>query len=387
MSLQTEVYKIAVVTDKDLPTDHSFLQGVFENVLPRHSHKITFIGFGETNIKRSHVVSYKLVSPWGRNFAVRKFQKLWVFTKLINECKPEVLFTRNDPVYLIVAWMLKWRYPQLIHVHQISHLHAYSTGLRKQLVFRIKATGDLMLRKFFLRKADLILLISEEMRNFLQKRWSKHSDKFRIYPLGVLTSEFQSNTPMDTRSYDIAYIGTLSKSRELKTIIDGLQIYNKTNRHATLHIWGQSHNKADDEVLRKYVMDTGLTEHVRFYGRVSRAEVLGALQQVKIGLSVIPPKGLLKQISPTKLMEYMASGCFVIASRGITDQEKIITESQTGILIDFESQQLAGALQKAFGSAEWIEQSGTRGREYILKHRSYEEMGKQLMQDIDQIRR
>lgn len=387
MNPQRNAYKIVVLTDKDLPTDHSFLQGVFEKVLPTHSQQVTFVGFGETTIQRNSNVSYKLVTPWSRNFAIRKFQKLWIFTKLVTECKPDVLFTRNDPVYLIVAWMLKWRYPALIHMHQISHLHAYSTTLRKQLVFRIKASGDLLLRRFFLTKADLILLISEEMRNFLNERWRAHAKKFRIYPLGVLASEFHTYIPMKSRPHDIGYIGTLSKSRELKTIIDGLQIFIQNKGNAILHIWGQSHNPADDDELKKYVNDKGLGEYVRFYGRVSRAEVLRALEQVKIGLSVIPPKGLLTQISPTKLMEYMASGCFVIASYGIADQEKIMRESQTGLLIDFDSQQLAEALQRVLNSTDWAEQSAIKGRAFILKQRSYEEIGKQLLKDIDSISR
>lgn len=381
-----KVNRIVVLTDKDLPTDHSFIQGVMEKVLPAFSQQVTFVGFGKDSSNHTSLASYKLTNPWSKNFAIKKLQKLLIFTKLVNECKPDVLFTRNDPVYLIIAWILKLYHPKLIHVHQISHLHAYSTTLRKKITFRVKASGDLLLRRIFISKADLILLISEEMHTFLSNEWKKHAHKFQIYPLGVLSSEFKSSIPLKSREMDIGYIGTLSKSRELYTIVDGLEIYNQKYGNAVLHIWGQSHDPEDDKRLKSYVKDRGLSDKIKFYGRVSRAEVMTALKQIKIGLSVIPPKGLLKQISPTKLMEYMASGCFIIASRGIKDQDMILSDAKTGIIIDFDSQQLATALKKALDSIETLEPLAQIGQEYILKHRSYETMGQRLLNDIEKVR-
>ncbi len=258
--------------------------------------------------------------------------------------------------------------------------------MRNSFVYRIKASVDLFLRRFLLSYVDLILTISESMNLFLETEWAKHKEKLRVYPLGVLSDDFPIFIPFDERKIDLAYIGTLAKSRELNVIIDAIKLYTVNySDEIVLNIWGESHEPRDNELLRQYIKDLGLRDNVLMHGKVDRKEILKLLPNVKIGLSTIPAKGLLVQISPTKLMEYLAAGCEIIATKGILDQEKIIKEASVGNLIDFSPNQIANEINNILNVKTKNERFGDIGRTFIFRNRSYEDMGQRLLDDIKSV--
>ncbi|MCF6359279.1 MAG: glycosyltransferase [Cyclobacteriaceae bacterium] len=378
--------KFVVMVDKNLPTDHSFIQGLFEKVLPEKSQEIVFVGFqGDLDIDREYI-TFNFIKPWSDNYVLRKTQKVFSFTYNMFKVNPDVLYTRNDPTYLIIGFFFKIFKKKGVHVHQISHLHAYSKTLRNSFVYRIKASVDLFLRRFLLSYVDLILTISESMNLFLETEWAKHKEKLRVYPLGVLSDDFPIFIPFDERKIDLAYIGTLAKSRELNVIIDAIKLYTVNySDEIVLNIWGESHEPRDNELLRQYIKDLGLRDNVLMHGKVDRKEILKLLPNVKIGLSTIPAKGLLVQISPTKLMEYLAAGCEIIATKGILDQEKIIKEASVGNLIDFSPNQIANEINNILNVKTKNERFGDIGRTFIFRNRSYEDMGQRLLDDIKSV--
>ncbi len=376
-----EINLVALV-DKDIPTDHSFLEGVLAGFLPEQGVKVTFLGFGPSDIKERHGVKYIYVRPRFQSFFFRKVHKFLSFTMCLwNTRDVNVLFTRNDPVYLIVAWILKLRNRRLVHVHQISHLHAYSSSI-KSWTFRVKSLFDILFRRIFFNSVDLFFLVSDEMRRFMETKWPKYNDRFRVVPLGIHTGEFDAIIPWRHRNYDLVYVGTLARSRRIDVLIDAVRRYNEKYGPVTLNIWGGSHDQVDEDYLRAYAKNTGQQENVIFNGKVSRAAVVAILKDSKIGLSVIPSDGLLKQISPTKLMEYMAAGCVVIASLGIPDQENIVKNAGGGYLIDFDADAVVTCIKSVFLDENNASLGALRARKYILAERSYEKIAAQIVKDV-----
>lgn len=379
--------KMAVMVDKDLPTDHSFIEGVISRNLPELGCEVNFIGFSgekEQNLKEKNNLKFILVKRKGRNFFFEKFQKLNSFSKQLNSLgEIDLLFTRNDPIYLVIGWLYKRKNPNMKHFHQISHLHAYrlieNRYFLKPKIFP-KVIGDLALRRIFINKVDKVLAISDGMKEFIKKKFPATHDKIEVFPLGIETSEFQRDfLPFSQRKFDVIYIGTLSKTRRIDIIVDAIKLYKEKYGDICLQIWGSSTNERDNQELEKYINSSGLGESVKLNGRVSRREVLDHLKNARIGLSTIPPEGLLKDISPTKLMEYLASGCFVIASKGIKEQENIIQDSESGVLIDFKVESIAEAIYSALNTIKNSEESARKGREYILKNRNYKNMTKRIV--------
>jgi glycosyltransferase involved in cell wall biosynthesis len=112
--------------------------------------------------------------------------------------------------------------------------------------------------------------------------------------------------------------------------------------------------------------------------------VLEKLKQSKIGLSTIPASEIFSQISPTKLMEYLAAGCCVVATKGIKDQEEIMRSAfGEEILIDFEPAQVAEAIHEILADQNKAVEMTKRGRNFIFEKRSYNEMAKRLRADMD----
>ncbi|OYQ32117.1 hypothetical protein CHU92_14675 [Flavobacterium cyanobacteriorum] len=384
-SLDKKQLKVAVLLDKDIPTDHSFVQGTLENSLSKRNCHITFIGY-KSNIESSKKdnVSFIYVQKGSANFFINKFHKLITFTKKVKESGPyDVLYTRNDPVYLILAWYLKTKNIIRLHFHQISHLHAFASS-KKNMIYKIKTVGDLILRKKFLKYADRALLISDEMKVFLDQKWPAFSDKYIVFPMGIEVSEFEDIIPYNQKQLDVTYIGTLAKSRRVDIIIDAVKLYNDTYGPLKLHIWGQSHDKQDDIDLKAHTKKIGAENLVTFYGKVARKEVIENIKNTKIGMAAIPNTGLLKQISPTKLMEYLAAGCCVVATKGIRDQEDIVNEAYgNGHLIDFTAEDIAKAVHSILSDPANADALSQKGREYIFKKRSYTEMASRIWSEFD----
>jgi glycosyltransferase involved in cell wall biosynthesis len=380
MKISPNKLRIAVLVDKEVPTDHSFIQGVLEKSLPGADCHVTFVGYGSVlPIHQNDNVTFLKVPAGTENFFFKKLHKLRHFTQKIRETGPyEVLYTRNDPVFLIIAWWLKLKGIVKVHFHQISHLHAFSKSDRS-ILYRIKSFGDLFLRKFFLKYADRILVISDQMKHFLNTEWPAFSTKYVVYPLGVAVSDFDDIKPYLIRKYDVVYIGTLASSRRIDIMIDAIKIHNEKYTPVKFHIWGASHNPKDDAALKAHAANLGMNEHVVFYGKIGRQEVLQKLMNTKIGLSAIPSDGILNQISPTKLMEYLAAGCCVIATDGIRDQEEIVGEAYgPEALIKFRAEAIAEVIQKLNQDEARAMALSENGRNYIFEKRSYTEMAGRL---------
>lgn len=377
---------IAVLVDKDIPTDHSFLQGVLEKSMYKENCEVTFIGYPS---------GLKPVAPEGAkfitvdnppdNFFKKKYHKVVNFINKIKEAGPfDVLYTRNDPVYLIIAWHLKKAGVVKLHFHQISHLHAFASA-RGNTVYKIKSSGDIFLRKIFLKYADCIMLISEQMKSFLDKEWPQFKSKYLVYPLGIEVGDFKDSKPYNQRNYEVVYIGTLAASRKVDVIIDAIRIYNEKYGNLEMHIWGGSHNKQDDIFVKNHAKKAGLENKIHFYGKIGRLEVLEKLKDTKIGLSTIPNDGILNQISPTKLMEYLAAGCCVVATGGIKDQEDIIQGAYGENPIVFEANAIADAIYTILNDNDKANQLSLAGREYIFENRSYSQMAKQLRSEMEEL--
>ncbi len=376
--------RMLVIVDKRLPSDHSFIQGVLAKSLPRLGVDVTFFGLsqhlkGHTQIEG---VDYWLFKPWQGGLFIEALQMILMFPQFVWRVdRFDAVFTRNDPVALILGWLYKrLRNPNARHLHQISNLHAEAIlqSQNASLWYKIAAVGDLAIRRLFLAKAARIFAVSERMKQDLIAKYPKATYCMDFLPLGILKEDFENPLEYESRPTDVVYIGTLAASRRLNIVIDAVEIYNRHYGHLMLKIWGASHNPEDDLKLKEYVRRKGLEDLVQFFGRVPREEMLRDLMAAKIGICTIPPEGFLQQSSPTKLMEYLAAGCCVIATRGIPDQDTIIEASGGGIFVNYQADTIAEGIHQLLSQPEEAACMSARGRTYIFSHRDYGAMARKV---------
>lgn len=376
--------RMLVIVDKYLPTDHSFVEGVLATSLPKLGVSVTFLGFSTSYSGRMRIGSadYRLVKPWPGGLFIEALQMLVTFPFFMWRAERyDAVFTRNDPIALILGRLYRvLRNRRARHLHQVSNLHAEAIlqSDNFSIWYKIASLGDLLIRKLFLQKVTHIFAVSERMKNDLRARYPSVAERVDWLPLGVLKEDFAY--PMDYRSRpnDVAYIGTLAASRRLDVVVDAVEVYNQRYGPLRLKIWGSSHNPKDDRKLIAYVRRKGLKECVQFFGRVPRKQMVRELMTTKIGLCTIPPEGLFQQSSPAKLMEFLAAGCCVIATRGIPDQDSIIKASGGGLLVDFKADAIAAGIHQLLSQPDQAAQMSAKGRAYILKHRDYVAMARKI---------
>lgn len=101
--------------------------------------------------------------------------------------------------------------------------------------------------------------------------------------------------------------------------------------------------------------------------------MLGILKGALAGLSVIPPVGINKTISPTKLFEYIGAGIPIIASKGIPAQDEVASNYLNCFPANNE-EEISKAIIKCVSIARPLE----RGSYQDLLKYSYEEMARDL---------
>jgi hypothetical protein len=105
---------------------------------------------------------------------------------------------------------------------------------------------------------------------------------------------------------------------------------------------------------------------------VPRSEIPQLLANSDVGLSLIPPKPVYVESSPTKLAEYFSAGLLVLASKGIPMQEEYVTKSHAGVLVDWSVLEMVKGIRKMeqFSSAD-VELARQKGKQFAKQHLSY----------------
>jgi glycosyltransferase involved in cell wall biosynthesis len=110
---------------------------------------------------------------------------------------------------------------------------------------------------------------------------------------------------------------------------------------------------------------------VQFHSPLPRNDIPAILADCDIGLSLIPPKAVYYESSPTKLAEYMGAGLAVLATRGIPMQERVVTEADCGLLVNWDEEAIALAIKKMAANPKLIRQYGEKAQVYAKKSLRY----------------
>ena len=84
--------------------------------------------------------------------------------------------------------------------------------------------------------------------------------------------------------------------------------------------------------------------------------------------------------SPIKLFEYMAMAKPAVANEEIPEQKEVLGESGAGILVPFTPEAFADAIIELLDNPERAAEMGQRGRQWVVKNRSYESLARQIEQ-------
>lgn len=232
-----------------------------------------------------------------------------------------------------------------------------------------------------LHEADLIIPISKWLKIHLIEQGLSES-KIIPFSEGIDTAVFSDKDGGKgcekyrlNNSKAIIYVGTLGKGRYLRLLIQAFSEVKKKKGRVKLLMVGEGDDERNLEALAN---ELGIEDDVIFTGQVPQSEVPHLIAAADIGISPVPPLSFYKLSSPIKMFEYMAMGKAVVANEEIPEHKEVLEQSEGGILVPFTPEAFATAIIELLDNPEKAAKMGQRGREWVIKNRSYEILARQV---------
>lgn len=320
---------IVFIMDKPYPSNHSFVDGL---VLNKNMEKKRIILFENSSKKVDEFITdYIEVRP--KLFPRRKFGRfinLIVIFMQLNSIKREAnvttIFVRNCPIYLLAAKIFK---PKHV-VYQSSFDHEKDVNFVKAIISKI-------LHLMWRSRVNYISSVSTIALARLKKRYP-HATGFVIPLCNELSVPF-SDTGKGCKHF--VYLGKTSKERRLDVIIDGLSWYILTES-ISLTIIGDTRRG----FARKYPkIKTEILELIAFEPKTTRQRAIEMLPNFDVGISCVPNLSENREMSPTKLSEYVCAGLAILATNNIPMQVDLLSKYKIGVLAEFSKNSIHEAVK------------------------------------------
>jgi glycosyltransferase involved in cell wall biosynthesis len=232
-----------------------------------------------------------------------------------------------------------------------------------------------------LAAASSLIAVSEGIAEYLG-RISGDSSRIHVIPNGVRPDRFSVNLSRGRSRNDgftIGFVGSLKPWHGMKTLIDAFRILCRDNsrtgaKKVELLIVGDGPLRPE---LKREIEDQGL-RGVTFTGATLPDDVPAWMARMDVGLAPYP--GLPQfYFSPLKVVEYMAAGLPVVASR-VGCLPDLVEHGVTGLLCPPDDPPaLAGALLALLHDPEFCCRLGEAGRDKALKHHTWESVVRRIL--------
>jgi glycosyltransferase involved in cell wall biosynthesis len=394
--------KILMLPDSLHPSSRSVLEEVFAYILHNKGHEITWVMQSKLKLRKPKVTYWKgtkvyvtIASPGTSRFhrlinnILRCVGKILVIHKIVKTEDFDLVQVRDGLIEGMLALYVKKRYGipfsfQYSFPFCEGDLYASKSGTGKYpLIYYLRGKLSKPLLKLILFEADLILPISKWMlQDFVEK--GIPAEKMMPFPVGInveLVSPNISGTCMREQfklnnSPTLIYVGTMGKERGLDFLLRALAKAQEKIPGVKLLMVGEGEDRARLEELSKILC---IENNVIFTGQVPRSKVPDYIAAANCGVSPIPPLPIFLVSSPTKLIEYMGMGKPVIGN-DIPDQKEVITNSGGGICVGYDEREFAEAIIGLLINPKRAEEMGIKGREWVVRNRSYEILADNLEQ-------
>ena len=266
----------------------------------------------------------------------------------------------------------------------VSHLHAHFASHPAAMAFVIhRLTGipfsftahgsDLHRDRHMLREkvaaAEFAVTISDYNKKVIAEKCGQHlSSKVEVIHCGVDTEFFapvaerpQSKSPQST--FTVLCIGTLHEVKGQTYLLQACRLLQEYGIALRCELIGEGE---DRQSLEAEARRLDLADIVEFCGNLPREEVRLRLQQADVVCAPsVPTKAGRREGIPVVLMEAMASGVPVVASR-LSGIPELVEHELTGLLFDpGNARELAAALRRLHDDPKLHAQLASAARQKI----------------------
>jgi glycosyltransferase involved in cell wall biosynthesis len=284
----------------------------------------------------------------------------------------------HDPELLPWGWLLQ----KITHKPVIYDVHEYYSeniltkqwipALLRRPISKIVDRGEKMIAK---RLAGVIT-VNQHMED-LFKGLNKNTIIAHNYPFRSFVERLNDKPLAD--SFTVIYVGSVSKDRGYRIMVNAMQIVKEKEPRARCNIVG-SLNRAG--LQRDFLSEEDILLRnggIELVGRVPYGEIPRFLLESSIGwFPLFPTLNYLKS-TPIKLFEYMAARLPIVAS-DMGSIRGIIEDNNCGLLVNpRNSKAHAEAILYFFEHPEEARRMGENGRRAVLEKYNWENEEKELL--------
>lgn len=299
------------------------------------------------------------------------------FIKAISGWRPDIILSTSPslPACLPVALAKKaFRCPVVLSLQDILPEAAVQTGLISNKL-AIKAFEKL--EKFAYASATKISVITPSFAKNLRSKGvasqkmaciSNWVDVNFVSPMPKEDNAFRREHNLEGK-FVVLYSGNIARTQGVRTIIHAAKQL-QGNPDVQFVVVGESSQLVELQTLTEQV-DVDNVTLLPFVSREDLPEMLAAADASLI----MQKKNVVGFNMPSKTQVIMASGRPIIASVPIEGATaEAIKRSDSGLVVEPESPtELASAVQKLCSNPNMVEAMGRRGREFAIKHYSFDQ--------------
>jgi glycosyltransferase involved in cell wall biosynthesis len=296
------------------------------------------------------IIVRDLFAPLPVQFLVRG---AWRYVNVCQAIAPPyelAIFGNAENAYL--AWLLK-------HSGRVRRLIYYDWDYYPGLYCGV-FTAPLMewYERLCVREADAVLSVNGLLA---RRRRQQGAKRVLVVPNGADLSLFAQARQKVAHQPTLVYIGSLSPLWGVDLAIRAMPALSNSIANIRLLIAGVGPEEADLRVLSQAL---GVAESVSFLGHVEYQALPSVLAEADVGIATSSPSSAFRRYaSPLKLIEYMAAGLPIIATR-LGQTEITIQQADSGILIDHSVEEFVAAAASLLSDRPLYERHSQAGIEY-----------------------
>ncbi|RQH10059.1 glycosyltransferase [Paraburkholderia dinghuensis] len=236
----------------------------------------------------------------------------------------------------------------------------------------------LQLEALVARHADRLFVISAQLGRLAQQEWGIRAERMFLLPNCVEPERFASIARQQPDAVTIGYAGSLMGYEGLDTLIDAVAHLQARGVPVKVNIIGDGESRA---ALEAQVQRLGLTERVRFAGRMSPDKAQETLGHCAIVCIPRKPFKVCEIVPPIKLVEAMAMGKPVIVPDLPVFRDEMGANPAGWFFNAGDASHLASVIEAALADRSALTALGAQAKQYATTQRSWRDFVKKALPD------
>jgi len=350
--------KILLLADLSVPHPHRFIR-----FLKKKGMEVEALSFEES----CEDFNYHRISSFSKPKRLKYIAGIPKVRKIVREIKPHILNPHFIPNYGLVSIFTKGRRPMALFVWGSDLLITPKKGWLQRVVTR-----------FILRKADLIVVDANLLKEMIRKEYTLLRKTILVIPYGVEKKlRERPLSKLKENQMRIVSHRRLDPDMNPLTLIEALKIVKEEGFSFEAFIASKGRL---ERIVRERIRELGLEREVKLTGWLKEEELAKLISSCHIYVS-----SSISDSTSVSLLEAMALGAFPVVS-ALPANKEWIKEGENGLLFDPNSpKELAEKLIFLFENRAIIEEGRKINKEIIEKKANWEKNMEELLRVMERL--